>query len=102
MLGYMENLGLSKELDYENIYFNKNGFSNIKRMFRIEPEFTYNIGKFTVGMEYMLTGAHYGTFLSGQGDDVEKVISAAKRGMATGNLHWVLNHRLQALVKFTF
>lgn len=90
MLGYIQNFGAPKcEQGYNTVYFNKNGFSTINRMVRIEPEFTYNIGKFTVGLEYMLTGADFGTVDS-------------KIALATTDLHWVLNHRLQAMVKFTF
>ena len=110
MAGYSENLGTAKEHivantyfnKIENTYFNKNGYASINRMFRIEPEFTYNLGKFTVGIEYMLTSAQYGSKVPAPGDDVAAVAKAASRGLYTGNLHWVMNHRVQAMVRFTW
>ena len=102
MAGYSENLGTAKEHVVANTYFNKNGYASINRMFRIEPEFTYNLGKFTVGIEYMLTSAQYGSKVPASGDDVAAVAKAASRGLYTGNLHWVMNHRVQAMVRFTW
>ena len=110
MAGYSENLGTAKEHivantyfnKIENTYFNKNGYASINRMFRIEPEFTYNLGKFTVGIEYMLTSAQYGSNVPAPGDDVAAVAKAASRGLYTVNLHWVMNHRVQAMVRFTW
>lgn len=87
--GYTQNLGTAKEHDILNTYYNKSGFSNINRMFRIEPEVTYNIGKFQVGLEYMLTATQFGK-------------NQNKHGLFTDDLHWVANHRVQAIVKFTF
>lgn len=98
--GYMQNLGTAKEHSIASIYFNKNGFSNINRMFRIEPEITYNIGKFQVGLEYMMTATQFGSFAVING--TEQVIKAAKHGIAAGDLHWVANHRIQGIVKFSF
>lgn len=101
--GFIQNFGTAKEISSTNdIYFQKSGAKNIGRMFRIEPEVTYNIGKFTVGLEYMLTGAQYGNYLPSEGDDAAAVLDAAKHGLALGNLHWVMNHRIQTMVKFTF
>ena len=60
-------------------------------MYRIQPEFTYNLGKFTVGLEYMLTSVQYGE---------SKKIN--KHALATENLHWITNHRVQAMLKFAF
>ena len=92
--GYVRNFGTAKELvssDKNHIFFSKNSFSNMNRMFRVTPEFIYNLGKVAFGFEYELTGVQYGTFGS---DDV--------RGLATENLHWIRNHRLQLMVKYTF
>lgn len=108
-LGYMQNLGTKEELPivYQG-YYNKNGVSAagkhswINRMFRIEPEFTYNIGKFTVGIEYMLTATQFGSKVAVIGDDIGKVNEGIKHGLSLGNLHWVANHRVQAMVKFSF
>ena len=88
--GYVRNFGTAKEL-VGQLYFSKNSFSNMNRMFRVTPEFIYNLGKVAFGLEYELTGVQYGTFGA-----------ADKFGLATENLHWIRNHRLQLMVKYTF
>ncbi len=92
--GYVRNFGTAKELissDKNHLFFSKNSFSNMNRMFRVSPEFIYNLGKVAFGLEYELTGVQYGTF------GINDV-----RGLATENLHWIRNHRLQLMVKYTF
>jgi len=88
--GYVRNFGTAKEL-VGPLYFSKNSFSNMNRMFRVTPEIMFNWGKVTLGFEYELTGVQYGSF--GLGDD---------HGLATHDLHWVCNNRLQALLRYTF
>ena len=88
--GYVRNFGTDKEVTGA-LYFSKNSFSNMNRMFRVTPELIYNLGKVAFGFEYELTGVQYGAF--GALD---------KYGLATENLHWVRNHRLQLMVKYTF
>ena len=88
--GYVRNFGTAKEL-VGPLYFSKNSFSNMNRMFRVTPEIMFNWGKVTLGLEYELTGIQYGSF--GLGDD---------HGLATHDLHWVCNNRLQAMLRYTF
>ena len=91
--GYVKNFGTSEEIvspDY--LYFSKNSYSNMNSMWRVTPTVLYNLGKLTFGLEYDIPGVQYGDF---GGDD-------AKFGLATENLHWITNHRVQAMVKFTF
>ena len=88
--GYVRNFGTAKEL-VGPLYFSKNSFSNMNRMFRVTPEFIYNLGKVAFGLEYELTGVQYGTF--GIND---------RHGLATENLHWICNNRIQLMVKYTF
>ena len=91
--GYVKNFGTAEEIvspDY--LYFSKNSYSNMNSMWRVTPTVLYNLGKLTFGLEYDITGVQYGDF---GGDD-------AKFGLATENLHWITNHRVQAMVKFTF
>ena len=98
LLAYQKNLGASKDVvctdagyaDKNYIYFQKSAY-NIAQMGRIQPEVTYNIGKFTLGLEYMLTAAQWG--------DAAKLSS---RAIPTENLHWVVDHRIQGMIKFTF
>lgn len=99
MAGYSENLGTSKQHDIANIYFSKNGFSNINRMWRFEPEFTYNLGNFTVGIEYMLSSTQFGTAATLL-DYGTQAWDDARRGLSTKDLHWVTNHRIQGMIRY--
>ena len=89
--GYVFNCGTWKPL-VGDLYFSKNSFSNMRQMFRVSPEVIYNLGKVAFGLEYELTGVQYGSFST----------MDVKRGLATGDLHWVLNNRIQLMVKYTF
>ena len=112
MGGYIRNLGATEDFIQENgrtreeaFYFSKNGFKNLNSMWRILPTVAYNMGKFTLAMEYNMTAAQYGeTRLSafGPGQNVQMLESYSPRGLATDNLHWVYNHRIQMMVRFTF
>ena len=88
--GYVRNFGTTKAL-VGDLYFSKNSFSNMNQMFRVTPEIIFNWGKFSLGLEYELTGIQYGQF--GVND---------LYGLATQNLHWVCNNRFQMMLKFTF
>lgn len=94
-LGYMKNLGLADgaadgPVAAGDIYFCKNGFANLNQMYRINPEVMYNFGKFTLGLEYQYTAVQYG----------DKNYNA--NALATENLRWVANSRVQMMVKYTF
>jgi len=93
--GYVKNLGLSKKdtiLSAEDLYFYKNCFYNMNQMWRLTPTFMYNLGKFTVGLEYEVTSIQYGA----------KSSFDTATALCKGDIHWVTNNRLQAMVKFTF
>ncbi len=81
----------------ENLYFSKNSFSNMNRMFRLTPTVIRNIGKFAIGLEYELTSVQYGDYKT-----IDGVKCIGVDGLAKDNLHWITNNRIQALVKFTF
>ena len=106
-LGYVKNLGLAKEaampLAKSDVYFCSNGFSNINQMYRINPQFIYNIGKLNVGLEYQWTAVQYGKYQKAVfevgGTSVECL---DKRGLASEGLHWVGNHRVNLMVKYNF
>ena len=66
----------------------KNSADVIDYLFRVQPEVIYNLGKLQFGLEYMLTGANYG--------------KTDARMHASENLHLVLNHRVQMMVKLNF
>ena len=91
-LGYIKNFGLAEEaqtLASSDVYFCGNGYSNINQMYRINPQVVYNLGKFTLGLEYQWTAVQYGSNLN-------------KKALALENLHWVGNNRVNMMVKFTF
>ncbi|MCR5841486.1 MAG: hypothetical protein K6G86_05355 [Bacteroidales bacterium] len=87
--GYVRNFG-TKDVLVGDLYFSKNSFSNMNRLFRVSPELIFNWGKVALGIEYELTGIQYGSF--GAFD---------KYGLATENLHWVRNNRIQLMLKYT-
>lgn len=100
--GYYQNLGTSVDINpYDasgnsNIYFHKSGSSNLRRMIRVQPTIMYHfkpwgVNALTVGLEYAYTTAQYGD-----------AATINNRGLATNNLHWVGNHRLQAVIKYDF
>lgn len=88
-LGYVRNFGTGADMvDGTKMFWCKNSASDLCRMWRVQPEILYNLGKLAFGLEYMMTGVEYG--------------KAGKLGFAESNLHVVANHRIQALVKYTF
>jgi len=89
-LGYVRNFGTAEPL-VGTLYFSKNSFSNLNRLMRVTPEVMFNWERLTLGLEYELTGAQYGSF--GAGD---------LYGLATENLHWVFNNRIQLMLRYTF
>ena len=86
LFGYTRNLGTSKDI-VGDCYF-KNNATTISSLYRIQPEILYNLGKVQFGLEYMMTAAQYG--------------KSEARMTAVNNLHWVANHRIQLMVKYTF
>lgn len=90
--GYAKNFGTSEDIvSTSMLYFSKNSYSNMNAMWRITPTIIYNLGKLAFALEYELTSVQYGSW----GDDYA-------RALATKDLHWVTNHRVQAMVKYTF
>lgn len=90
--GFAKNFGTEHRIvDTDHLYFSKNSFKNLNSLWRISPAVVYNMGKLAFGLEYEITSARYGSF-------------GAKdfKALAKQDLHSVTNHRLQAMVKFTF
>jgi len=88
MLGYMKQLGTTK--DVTTIWINNSADQRIQQAFRATPTVAWNLGKFTVSLEYNLTAAEFG---SGVRD---------ARGMFDGEKEWILNHRFICMTKFNF
>ena len=93
--GFAKNYGTKEEIvSPEFIYFSKNSFSNMNAMYRVTPSVVYNLGKVSFGLEYELTSVQYGKW--------DMFSDDYKYGLATGDLHWVTNNRVQALLRYTF
>lgn len=96
MLGYMKQLGTTKDLftgyvpDEGNLWMNTAADVHIQQAFRATPTVAWNIGKFTLSLEYNLTAAEFG---SG---------TRNARGMWDGDKEWILNHRFICMTKFNF
>ncbi len=91
--GYAKSFGTAQEiLSTQHIYFYKNSFSNYNQMYRLTPAVLYNFGKLALGLEFEMTSVQYGSW----GSDSDKF------ALATKDLHWVTNNRIQAMVKYTF
>ena len=95
MLGYMKQLGTTKDLVSNpsgdaNLWINTAADTKIQQAFRATPTVAWNLGKFTVSLEYNLTAAEFG---SGTRNE---------RGMFTGDKEWIINHRFICMTKFNF
>lgn len=90
--GYVKNFGTEEAiLSPDLLYFSKNSFSNMNKMLRLTPTILYNMGKVTFALEYEVTSVQYGSWSAD-----------TKYGLATDNLHWVTNNRVQAMLKYSF
>ena len=94
MFGLMQQLGTTKSLfAYQDsdrtLWLNNSADSRIQRALRATPTLAYNLGKLTFALEYNGTAAWFG-----DGD--------RNRGGLYESGHWVLNHRIQQMIKFSF
>ena len=89
MLGYMKQLGTTADLAGD-LWINTTADTKIQQALRATPTVAWNLGKFTVSLEYNLTAAEFGTG------------ARNARGMFTGTPEWVLNHRFICMTKFNF
>ena len=91
MAAVVKPAGATKENEY--FWFSGNGASNLNQMFRLTPSVIYNLGKVAFGLEYEVTGVEYG--------DKDAGMNLAT-GLYEQGLHWVVNHRVQGMLKYTF
>lgn len=106
MAGYIANLGASKDFaDLEDGYyfFTKDGqnFQRMAQAFRLVPTIAYNVGKFTLGLEYEMTAAQFGDNLNTDGSVMKEGTELPGAAGLAGR-YWVANHRIQLMTKFTF
>ena len=90
MLGYMKQLGTTKDLTDNLLWMNTAADAKIQQAFRATPTVAWNLGKFTVSLEYNLTAAQFG-----RGE-------RNARGLFSGTPEWILNHRFICMTKFNF
>ena len=64
--------------------------SNTNQLWRLSPTLLWTIGKFQLGCEYEITSVLYGRGNPGI------------NGIASADLHWVTNHRVQLMTKYNF
>ena len=92
MLGYFFLIGTTEDLYDVNSMFwvNNSADVHIQQALRATPTVAWNIGKFTVSLEYNLTAAEFGRG------------SRDLRGIYNGGSEWILNHRFICMTKFNF
>ena len=95
MAGYMQRLGTTKGVfGYDDplvnsLWLNSAADTRIQQAVRFTPTFAYNLGKLTFSLEYNGTAAFFGE-------------GSCNRGGIYAEGHWVLNHRIEQMVKFNF
>ena len=96
MLGYMQQLGTTKSVfayetnDRQNtLWLNTVADARIQRAFRATPTLAYHLGKLTFSLEYNCTGAWFGE-------------GTRNRGGLYAEGHWLLNHRVEQMIRFNF
>ena len=106
MLGYMKQLGTTKDLvDPSLLWLNTAASTNIQSAFRATPTIAYNWGKLTVSLEYNFTMAEFGNqnLVTDPTGKHYEYVSRNNRGVFdAGNTHWIANHRIINMVKFNF
>ena len=117
--GYAKNLGTADGLlpdttyngvnyaDISNNYLSKNTYANINSMWRLAPGVVRNWGKLALSLEWHITSVQYGELLKlkvveSDGKKTTHSYVQAENGMAENNLHWITNHRLQMMLKYSF
>ncbi len=98
MGGYMMALGTAHNLSVdengfclaEDVYYSSAGSKGISQMYRVTPTIAYNIGKLTVAVEYNNTSVLYGN---------ESHLDNYAKPME--DLHWITNHRVMGVVRFS-
>jgi len=98
MGGYMMSLGTQHNLSIDengycrasDVYYASAGSKGISQMYRVTPTIAYNVGKLTFAVEYNNTTVQYGT-------DTQLDNYARPKQ----NLHWITNHRVMGVVRFS-
>ena len=99
MAGYMQRLGTTKKLfPYDDtvdrpvlssLWLNNSADPRIQQAWRVTPTVAYNLGKLTFSLEYNCTAGFFGEGTYNMG------------GLYRSG-HWVMNHRIEQMIKFNF
>lgn len=98
MGGYMRALGTAHNLSIDSngycrasdVYYSSFGDKGIAQMIRATPTLAYNAGKLTVALEYNYSAVQFGT--NNMLDNY---------AIPRENLHWIANHRVMGVVRFS-
>ncbi len=103
--GYVKNFGTKEALAADatgkkpvGFWFSGNSFDNLNQMARVTPTIIYNLGKVAFGLEYEMTTVQYGQKTDASGVSLINL----SNGLYDQGLHWITNHRVQGLIKYTF
>ena len=100
MLGYMKQLGTTQDLVDNQVWLNTAADTRIQQAIRATPTIAWNLGKFTVSIEYNITAAQFGnTKVAGFAADA---VRNARGMFAPADMHWIVDHRLICMTKFNF
>ncbi|MBP5373891.1 MAG: hypothetical protein J6Y31_03115 [Bacteroidales bacterium] len=100
MIGYMKQLGTTKDLVDNQLWLNTSADTGISEAFRATPTLALNLGKFTVSLEYNLTAARFANTVNA-GYDANAARNS--RGLFDpAQTHMLLNHRFICMTKFNF
>lgn len=114
LLGYIKSLGTEDDLmevaegsglaEAGSHYLAKNTYANISSIARVAPMVSWTYGPLTLALEYTVTAAQYGDYLSytPSATGAKALQCVGLDGLTSQNSHWVANHRLQFMTKFTF
>ncbi len=113
LLGYARNFGTRSDLleiekgcslvDASQNYLAKNTYSNLNSTFRVSPTISYTMGPLILGLEYSCSAARYGEYQSYTASDGKEYTQCVGlNGLAGTGKHWVGNHRIQFMTKFSF
>ena len=98
MGGYMKALGSAHNLSIDqngycrpdDVYYSSFGDKGIAQMIRATPTLAYNAGKLTFAVEYNYSTVQYGTSTQ-----------LTNYAIPKDNLHWITNHRVMGVVRFS-
>lgn len=105
LIGYMKQLGTADRLyttlsapnqsaNYSQfLYLNGAADNKIQQAWRVTPTIVWNIGKLAIALEYDCTSAQFGN---------DNSLRTPNGTFRSSDCHWITNHRILNMVRFTF